>query len=840
MKILDILKNRVIKNPPPAKAGTSLEEGRQENKVGEAKQFVEGLVSIKDIIAPSAIEVDFNHIRIDNKYYRTCFVAGYPRFVGLNWLSTLINFDASLKISMFIYPTDGKEILDDLRRKIAEMEAELSTDIQRGKIVNPATQAKLEDALTLQADLVKGEERFFQFGLYMTLSAKTKEELDTSTKNLESGLGALMIVSKKASLQMEEGFITTLPICSDRLNITRNMDTTSLASTFPFVSSDLSDDKGIMFGINEHNGSLVIFDRFSMPNYNSVVFASAGAGKSYMIKLEAMRSLMLGTDIIVIDPENEYKNLAESVGGQYIAFGYGEASKINPFDLSLVTEEGENALNDKILTLHKMFKIMLGAMDPIEESILDKSIMEAYKAKGISPDPETQTREAPLIEDLYKALIGAEEEKAKSLAARLEKYIKGSFAGIFNQKTTVSLNNGFVVFGIRNLEDSLRPVAMHIILDYIWTIVKKELKKRILIVDEAWYLMQYDDSAAFLRGIIKRGRKYYLGVTTITQDVDDFLNTPYGKEIVTNSSIQILLKQHSAAIDLIGETFYLSEGEKQLLLSADKGEGIFFAGQNHVAIQVIASEEEHKLITSNPEEILRQKIEEKQAALVKKESQAIISTEVDTSLVNQTPKSTEVDTSPVKEEKTEEIQNPPPAPAGTSLEEGRLKEESLKPKEEIEEKTEEIKPQILFKPEVEESPEEALLKRVTQMEEEENKKAEEELKKVNSEKNVEENNNKSGSLPKYQELFKSAPPLPPLPKFEAPTKPLFINQQKEPVIPQPPQLAKKTKAEFVDKKEETSQNPSQPAAVSPLDKGDGKKDEAKMTYDKLFGNDSTT
>ncbi|KKQ64661.1 MAG: Type IV secretory pathway VirB4 component-like protein [Candidatus Shapirobacteria bacterium GW2011_GWF1_38_23] len=555
------------------------------------KQFVEGLVSIKDIIAPSAIEVDFNHIRIDNKYFRTCFVAGYPRFVGLNWLSTLINFDASLKTSMYIYPTDGKEILDDLRRKVAEMEAEISTDIQRGRVVNPATQAKLEDALNLQSDLVKGEERFFQFGLYMTLSSKTKEDLDRSTKNLESALGALMIISKKASLQMEEGFTSTLPLCSDKLNITRNMDTTSLASTFPFVSSDLSDDKGIMYGINEHNGSLVIFDRFSMQNYNSVVFASAGAGKSYMIKLEAMRSLMLGTDILVIDPENEYRSLAESVGGQYIAFGYGEESKINPFDLSLVVEEGENALNDKVLTLHKMFKIMLGAMDPMEESILDKAVMEAYKAKGITPDPESQKKEAPLIEDLYKALIGMEEEKAKNLAARLEKYIKGSFAGIFNQKTTINLKNSFVVFGIRNLEESLRPVAMHIILDYIWTIVKRELKKRILIVDEAWYLMQYDDSAAFLRGIVKRGRKYYLGVTTITQDVDDFLETPYGKEIVTNSAIQILLKQHSAAIDKVGETFYLSEGEKQLLLSADKGEGIFFAGQNHVAIQVIASDD---------------------------------------------------------------------------------------------------------------------------------------------------------------------------------------------------------------------------------------------------------
>ncbi len=847
MKLLDIIKKK--KNVPEAE--TKIEETKN---LGEAKQFVEGLVSIKDIIAPSAIEVDFDYLRIDNKYYRTCFVAGYPRFVGLNWLSTLINFDASLKISMFIYPTDGKEILDDLRRKIAEMEAELSTDIQRGRIVNPATQAKLEDALTLQADLVKGEERFFQFGLYMTLSAKTKEELDSATKNLESGLGALMIVSKKASLQMEEGFITTLPICSDRLNITRNMDTTSLASTFPFVSSDLSDDKGIMFGINEHNGSLVIFDRFSMPNYNSVVFASAGAGKSYMIKLEAMRSLMLGTDIIVIDPENEYKNLAESVGGQYIAFGYGETSKINPFDLSLVTEEGENALNDKILTLHKMFKIMLGAMDPIEESILDKSIMEAYKAKGISPDPETQNREAPLIEDLYKALIGAEEEKAKNLAARLEKYIKGSFAGIFNQKTTVNLNNSFVVFGIRNLEESLRPIAMHIILDYIWTVVKKELKKRILVVDEAWYLMQYDDSAAFLRGIIKRGRKYYLGVTTITQDVDDFLNTPYGKEIVTNSSIQILLKQHSAAIDLIGETFYLSEGEKQLLLSADKGEGIFFAGQNHVAIQVIASEEEHKLITSNPEEILRQKIAEKQAALVKKDAQVIMPPEVGTDLVNKEEKENEESLPPEadqplaekpKEEEAEETRN--------EILDSREKEVLETAMEaQTEEKTEETKPQVLFKPEVEESPEEALQKRIAQMEIEENKKTEEGLSKIANTKNKGgESENTGGSLPKYQELFKSAPPLPPLPKFEAPAKPLFINQQKEPFIPQPPQLAKKAKAEFVkninqnlpptppltkggeNSINENKLNEVKPAAVD-------NSSEAKMTYDKLFGNDSTT
>ena len=377
------------------------------------RDFTQGLVTTKDIIAPSSLEVDFNHIRIDNKYYRTLFVAAYPRFVGINWLSSLINFDSSLNISMFIYPTDGKEVLDDLRRKITEMEAELSTDIQRGRLINPGTQAKLEDALNLQANLVKGEERFFQFGLYITITADSVAELDRTNKNLEAALGSLLIVSKRSTLQMEDGFITTLPICQDKLSISRNMDTTSLATTFPFVSSDLSDDRGIMYGINRHNGSLVIFDRFSMQNYNSVVFATAGAGKSYLIKLEVLRSLMMGTEIIVIDPENEYKLLCESSGGQYIAFGYGEQSKINPFDLTLAEEQGENALNTKILSLHKLLKVMLGEMDPIEESIMDKAMMETYKMKGITPDPESQNKEPPLIEDLYKSLIGMEEEKAK-------------------------------------------------------------------------------------------------------------------------------------------------------------------------------------------------------------------------------------------------------------------------------------------------------------------------------------------------------------------------------------------------------------------------------------------
>jgi|GEM_PF-122716 len=822
-----MFKNLISKIGPKPKQAPSASSG-QESKI-EAKEpgrdFSAGLVSTKDVIAPGSIEIDFDFIRIDNKYYRTLFVASYPRFVGINWLSPLINFDASLNISMYIYPTDGKEILDDLRRKITEMEAELSTDIQRGRIVNPATQAKLEDALNLQADLVKGEERFFQFGLYVTISANSIEELNRINKNLEAALGALMIISKKATLQMEEGLVTNLPMCNDKLNITRNMDTTSLATTFPFVSSDLSDDKGIMFGINQHNGSLVIFDRFGMPNYNSVVFATAGAGKSYMIKLEALRSLIMGTEVIVIDPENEYRLLAEAVGGQYIAFGYGEESKINPFDLSLVSEEGENALNAKILGLHKLFKIMIGEMDPIEESILDRAVMDAYKMKGISPDPETQTKEPPLIEDLYKSLIGMEEEKAKTLAARLEKYIKGSFAGIFNQKTTVSLNNKFVVFGIRNLEESLRPVAMHIILDYIWTIVKKELKKRILVVDEAWYMMQYPDSAAFLRGIVKRGRKYYLGVTTITQDVDDFLQTPYGKEIVTNSSIQILLKQHSAAIDLVGEVFYLSEGEKQLLLSADKGEGIFFAGQNHVAIKVIASAEEDKLITSNPEEIMKLKQAGKipQPELMKTEAGAPVlggEVEIENNLQssNFNLESTNLNL------QTKDATNPPPTPpfppeADQPLAETKGKTIDLKEEvvsepqtvmveiptdkaQTIPEKTE-IKEGLVEKPIIaqdnddrsmrmttevvpgESKPEPSLEEKIKQMEEMEKIEIEEHHKKIEEENKTNVmKENKGSDLPSYKELFKSLSnsqtdetTLPPLPKL--PNKGILLKTEVE-------------------------------------------------------------
>lgn len=579
----------------------------QQNLQKELEQFASGMVSVKDLIAPEAIEVDFNHIKIGEKYQRTLFIAGYPRFVSANWLSPLINFDHSLDISMFIYPIEGKAIMDDLRRKITEMEAEIMSDMKQGRIANIDTQIQLEDARGLQEQLAQGTERFYQFGLYITIPAESLDQLNKITKQIQSTLGALLIVSKSATLQMEDGFRTTLPLGVDNLRVTRNMDTTSLATTFPFTSSELTSDKGIMYGINEHNESLIVFDRFSMENANMVVFAKSGSGKSYTVKLECLRAMMFDAEIIIIDPEDEYRDMAMAVDGEYIDFTFGSNLKINPFDLSALYEEGENELGLKILSLHSLLKIMLGDMSASEEAILDRALIAAYKAKGITPDPSTQDREPPLMEDLYKTLLGMETPEAKNLSFRLEKFIKGSFRGIFDQKSNIDIKNQFTVFGIKEMEDELRPIAMYIILDFIWTRIRRDLKKRILVVDEAWYMMKFPDSASFLHSLAKRARKYYLGVTTITQDVQDFLNTDMGTAIVTNSSIQFLMKQSTAAVDTLQKVFYLSDGEKRLLMSADIGEGLFFAGNNHVAMRVLASKQEHDLITTNPEDLLAKK-----------------------------------------------------------------------------------------------------------------------------------------------------------------------------------------------------------------------------------------
>lgn len=555
-----------------------------------------GQVSVKDIIAPSYIEVDFNHIKIDSKYYRTLFVVGYPRYVSANWLNSLITFDHPLTVSMFIFPSESKAILNELKRKIAQMQATIEADIKSGKVVDPTVQVSLDDALSIQAELAKGAERFFQFGLYVTIPADTIEELDNVTKEIDSTLSSLLIIGKQATLEQEEGFKSTLPLFLDKLKQWRNMDTTSVALTFPFSTASLTRNEGILYGLNEHDGSLIIFDRFTLENANAVILGKSGGGKSFMVKLEALRLLMMGVDVIILDPENEYKNLCKNLKGEFVDFSASSDFKLNPFDLNK-EQPDEDELSNKILDLHSLMKVIMGEISPSQDAILDRALVLTYREKGITSDIESFKNEPPLLEDLYKILIGMESVEAQELADRLEKFVKGSASGIFNSHSNFDIKNPFTVFGIRDLEENLRPVAMYIILDYIWHRVRQgELKKRVLIVDEAWYLIKNKDSASYLHNFAKRARKYKLGMSTITQDVEDFMETEEGKAIITNSSLQIILKQSTAAIDKIAKTFYLTGGEKHFLLSAGVGEGLFFAGQSHVGFQVIASDEEKRII----------------------------------------------------------------------------------------------------------------------------------------------------------------------------------------------------------------------------------------------------
>lgn len=555
-----------------------------------------GMVSIKDLVAPSFVEVDFNHIKIDEKFYRTLFVVGYPRYVSANWLSPLISFDHPVYLSMFIYPTESVHVLKDLKRKIAEMEATIEGDIKAGKAVDPTTQVALDDALMLQAELAQGTERFFQFAFYVTIPADSEKELDRAAKEVEATLGSLLVVAKKATLEMEDGFKSTLPMFQDKLQIWRNMDTTSLATMFPFSTASLTANEGILYGVNQHDGSLIIFDRFTLENANSVILGKSGGGKSFLVKLEALRLLLMGTEVIIIDPENEYKKMCDLFGGEFVSFSLSSEYKINPFDLKSDHEEPDE-LSNKILNLHSLMRVIVGDLTPSQDALLDRALVAVYQQKGITQDVATHKNEPPLLEDLYKVLLGLETPEATEIATRLEKFIKGSAAGIFNQQSNFDIKNKFTVFGVRDLEENLRPVAMYIILDYIWNRIRRAPAKRVLIIDEAWYLVKQKDSARYLQSFAKRARKYQLGLTTITQDVEDFLAVEEGRSILTNSSLQILLKQSTAAVEKITEVFNLTGGEKHFLLASGVGEGLFFAGQSHVAIKIIASQKEFDTIS---------------------------------------------------------------------------------------------------------------------------------------------------------------------------------------------------------------------------------------------------
>lgn len=572
------------------------------------KIFQEGMATVRDLIAPSSVEINYDSIRVEGMYARTFMVYSYPRYLDTNWMSPIVNFDATMDISQFIYPIDSSKIMRILSKKVTQMQSAMSMNAEKGMIRDPALETAYEDAEQLRTEIQRGQEKFYQFAMYITIYADELKKIDQVSKQLESILGSKLILTKRSDLRMEHGFNSTSPMALDELEIYRNMNTGPLSTTFPFSSSDLTSNEGILYGLNRHNDSLVIFDRFSLPNANSVCFAMSGAGKSYTVKLEILRYLMLGVDVIVIDPENEYEQLAQTVGGTYLRVSLTSDRRINPFDLPAALKDEElqpgDLLRSNIITLHGLLKIMLGGLTPVEEGLIDKALNDVYALKGITMDiVDPSELPVPTMEDLHALLLTM--EGAGDLAQRLEKYTKGTYSGIFNKPTNVDLKSGLMVFSIRDLEDSLRPIAMYIILNYIWNKIRSQLKKRLMIVDEAWTMMQHEDSAKFLFGLVKRARKYYLGITTITQDVEDFIKSPYGKPIVTNSAMQLLLKQSPASINVLQKVFNLTEGEKYMLLNSGVGQGLFFAGLKHVAIQVIASYTEDKIVTTNPEEILR-------------------------------------------------------------------------------------------------------------------------------------------------------------------------------------------------------------------------------------------
>lgn len=578
------------------------------------KRYEEGLQKMLDLIAPAGMQIRHKDLIINDQYARTLYAYNWPNYIYPNWLAQTINLDATFDISHYIYPASNKAIMKMLRKKVAELRSSIRMLEQRGIVRDPTLEAALQDAEELRDLLARGQEKLFQFGFYVTLYADDEERLKKVQTEMESLLGGKLVLTKPAMFQMEHAWTSTLPICLDELEINRNMNTSPLAASFPFSSSDLTDDHGILYGINRHNDSLVIFDRFDLPNANANIFASSGAGKSFTAKLEILRYLMLGTEVFVIDPENEYTNLCEAVGGSFIPLSIQSQFRVNPFDLPKGVR-GEDAAPGEIvraavINLHGLLKLMLGPITPAEDGILDKAILDTYALNGITLTCENPGDfEAPTLHQLVDVLMTT--DGGENMGRVLQKYTEGSFAGLFDQKTNMKLDNQLVVFQIRDLEEQLRPIAIYIILNYLWNAIRSELKKRLLVIDEAWNLMQFEDSARFLYGIAKRARKYYLGVTTITQDVDDFVESPFGKPIITNSSLQILLKQSPATVDSLQKLFYLTDGEKYLLLNSDVGQGILFAGYKHVAVQVIAGPEETKLITTKPSEVLEAKKGEK-------------------------------------------------------------------------------------------------------------------------------------------------------------------------------------------------------------------------------------
>lgn len=581
--------------------------------------YQHGALDFVDTIAPTALKVGSREIQLGEKFARTFYTISYPRFLADGWFAPIINLDRVLDASIFVHPIDTGDALRELQKKVAEIQSQLSEREARGLVRDPLLETGYQDIETLRDNLQQAQEKLFEVGLYLTLYGDSKEEIDKVEGEVRSILDSKLVYTKPALFQQEQGFRSTLPLGTDELLVNSKLNSSPLSSVFPFVSFDLTSDRGILYGINRHNASLVLFDRFSLENYNSVTFAKSGSGKSYATKLELLRTLMFGSDVIVIDPEREYEQLAEATGGRSFNISLSSEHHINPFDLPPVREgeDPKDILRSNIITLVGLFRIMLNGLTPEEDALVDRALTETYALKDITGEADFSGSEPPLLSDFEQVLSGM--EGSESLVERLSKYTYGTWSGFLNQPTNVDINRQFVVFSVRDMEDELKPVAMYIITHFIWNAVRRELKKRLLVIDEAWWMMKSEDTASFLYSLAKRGRKYYLGVSTITQDVEDFLRSPYGRPILTNSSIQLLLKQSPTTIDVLQKTFNLTDEEKYLLLEAGVGEGLFFAGLKHVAIKIVASYTEDQIITSDPSQLISIKQEKERFATSQEE-----------------------------------------------------------------------------------------------------------------------------------------------------------------------------------------------------------------------------
>jgi type IV secretory pathway VirB4 component len=601
--------------------GNDKEEKKEVSSILPQEIFEAGVLELKDIIAPSALKISPKEINLGEKILRSFFVISYPRYLSEGWFSPIINMDKVFDVSIFVHPIETSRVLRQFQRKVAEVQSQIHSREEKGLVRDPMLDVAHQDLENLRDQLQQAQEKLFDVGLYITIYGDSDNELDKIESEIKSILESKLIYVKPALFQQEQGYKSTLPLGNDLLEVHSKLNSSPLSSLFPFTSFDLTSDKGILYGINRHNSSLVLFDRFSLENYNSIMFAKSGAGKSYATKLEILRTLMFDTEVIVIDPEREYEYMAEAVGGRYFNISLNSDHHINPFDLPIPgpDESADNILRSNIINLVGLFRLMMGGLTAEEDAIIDRAITETYALKDITADSDFSNIEPPLMSDFEMVLSGM--EGGESLAQRLSKYTKGTWAGFINRPSNVDINKKFVVFSLRDMEDELKPIAMYIVTHYIWNAIRKELRKRLLVIDEAWWMMKSEDTASFLMSLVKRGRKYFLGVATITQDVGDFLKSPYGVPIITNSSIQILLKQSPTTMDVLQKTFNLTDEEKYLLLESDVGEGIFFAGLKHVAIKSIASYTEDQIITSDPSQVLAIK-KARQEAIIDKESAA--------------------------------------------------------------------------------------------------------------------------------------------------------------------------------------------------------------------------